>query len=166
MASSLGFNGGLTCALKVNDLENAVKGYEEDTADLTALFRVRDENVYMDDCVEIFFDVNLDRRSFHQIVVNSIGTIFDIYESGERDGDEETLQWNGDHRVAVRVEPTFWILEMEVPFRSLEVEVKRGDMWGFNAARVRIAHGGEFDQWVPTHGYSGRPERFGLLVFD
>jgi len=29
MASSLGFNGGLTCALKVTDLENAVKWYEE-----------------------------------------------------------------------------------------------------------------------------------------
>ena len=33
-------------------------------------------------------------------------------------------------------------------------------------AGERIAHGGEYDQWVPTFGYSGRPDRFGLLIFD
>ncbi len=143
-----------------------VRGYEEDTADLTTEHTDRDGLVHTDDCVEVHFDVDLDRRTFHQIVVNSLGTIADFHVGRVQNFDSAS-EWNGDQRVATAVEPTHWMLEMEVPFRTLGIEaVRAGDLWGFNVARVRIAHGGEYDQWVPTYGYSGRPDRFGLLLFE
>ena len=144
----------------------AVRGYEEDTADLTAVQTDRDANVHMDDCVEVHFDVDIDRRTFHQIIVNSLGTIADFQVGAVQIWDSAT-EWNGDERVATAVEPTYWSVEMEVPLRTLGVEqVRPGDLWGFNIARVRITHGGEYDQWVPTYGYSGRPDRFGVLLFE
>jgi len=144
-----------------------VRGYEEDTADLTAVHTDRDGLVHTDDCVEVHLDVNLDRRTFHQIVVNSLGTVADFYIGGTQQDWQNASEWNGDQRMAIAVEPTYWMVEMEVPFRTLGVEeIRGGDLWGLNVARVRIAHGGEYDQWVPTFGYSGRPDRFGLLLFE
>jgi tetratricopeptide (TPR) repeat protein len=146
----------------------AVKGYEENTQDLTARHKTRDDPVWFDDCAEVFFDIDLDRRTFYQIVVNSLGTKADLFYAMDKRREEETeLQWDGDQRVATRVEPAYWIMEMEVPFSNFgDVQIKRGDIWGFNVARVRITHGGEYDQWIPTYGWALRPDRFGFLVFD
>lgn len=143
-----------------------VRGYEEDTRTLTAARDTRDGDVYMDDCVEVHVDIDLDRSSFHQFVVNSIGTIADYYQKGGG-WDTQGQQWDGLHNVATRVEPTYWTLEMEVPLAAMGVDgVRPGDLWGFNIARVRIAHDGEYDQWTPTYGFSGRADRFGLLQFE
>lgn len=144
----------------------AVKGYEKDTSDLSAAVTTRDGLVHQDDCVEVHLDVELDRSSSHQFIANSLGTIADYYHArgGESGGDD---QWNSEARVAARVEPTFWSVEMEVPFRDLGVDtVQPGQLWGFNIARVRITHGGSYDQWVPTYGFSLRPDRFGVLLFE
>ena len=64
------------------------------------------------------------------------------------------------------MEDTFWVVEMEIPFKTLEgVRVKKGDIWGFNVSRVRIGVS-ESGQWIPTYGHPLMPDRFGLLVFD
>lgn len=140
----------------------AVKGYEEDTSTLTATVTERDGGVHQDDCAEIFFDVDLDRRFFHQTIVNSLGTITDVTADTSYSDD-----WNGNQRVATGVEPTFWTLEMEWPIGPMGVErIETGDIWGFNVARVRIANGGEYTQWAPTYGFSGRADRFGVVVFE
>jgi hypothetical protein len=143
----------------------AVKGHEEDTSDLTAVVTDHDGGVWRDDCVEIFFDVGLDRSSFKQFIVNSLGTMGDYnYQGGTSTG---AMGWTGQQRAATRVEPDFWSLEMELPLSTLEADpVQSGDLWGFNIARVRIANGGEYDQWTPTYGFSGRPDRFGVILFE
>jgi len=145
-----------------------IVGYEENTQDMIARYTVRDSDVYLDDCAEVFFDTNLDQQSFYQVVANSIGGMIDAHVRSPKNSDEaEARQWNGDQRVATRVEPGFWEFEMEMPFRSLgNVQVQPGDIWGFNVARVRIAFGGEYTQWMPTYGSAWRTDRFGLLVFD
>jgi hypothetical protein len=58
-------------------------------------------------------------------------------------------------------------MEMELPFATFgEIQIKKGDIWGFNASRVRIANAAEYNQWVPTYGFVLRPNYFGMLVFD
>jgi len=142
-----------------------VKGYEESTKDLTAQRKQRDEPVWMDDCAEMFFDTNHDYNTYYQIVVNSIGTVGDY--ALERERTEEGEAWNGTYEVATKVEEKFWALEIEVPFKEIgATRVKKDTIWGFNVARVRIAHKGEYDQWVPTYGFSLRRALFGFLTFE
>ena len=142
-----------------------VKGYEPSTEDLAAFFTQRDTEVWNDDCVEIFLDTNLDHQTYYQIIVNSLGTITDVYFDGEkRFGDRA---WNGNFRAAGRVEEEFWTAEVEIPAGELHDEaIHRGTVWGFNVARNRVAHGEEYGQWVPTFGIALRPERFGFLVLE
>ena len=45
MASSLGFNGGLTCALKVTDLENALMLYQELKSEATERLKAERERL-------------------------------------------------------------------------------------------------------------------------
>ena len=145
----------------------AVKGYEDDTSTLAASHSTRDSNVWRDDCADLFFDVNLDQRTFYQLTTNSIGAIFDINYDAKTGGNGGAGNWNGLQRVGTKVEPTFWVMEMELPFASFgEIEVERGDIWGFNASRVRIANAAEYNQWTPTYGLVLRPDYFGMLVFD
>lgn len=142
-----------------------VKGYEESTKDLTAQYKKRDDPVWWDDCAEMFFDTDHDYNTYYQIIVNSIGTIADL--SKTRDQTSGGEEWDGTYKVATQVEEKFWALEIEIPFKEIgATRVKKGTIWGFNAARVRIAHKGEYDQWVPTYGSSLRPDLFGFLIFE
>jgi thioredoxin-like negative regulator of GroEL len=147
----------------------AVKGYEETTKDLRANVKERDGFVHTDDCAEIFFDPDRDYNTFNQIIVNTLGTIADYVYDPRKNifGQGAAQAWNGNFRLATKVAETFWVLEIEVPFKELGVPTPpRGAIWGFNASRVRIAHEGEYDQWVPTHGLSLRPALFGFLIFS
>ena len=137
----------------------ATKGYEEpSTGGMTANVKNRDERVAGDDCVEVFLDTEYDHRTYYHIMVNSIGTIAD---QKNRD-----MNWNGDFQVATDVADTFWTLEIKIPFKTLEEKVKKGTVWGFDIARVRIGNASEYGQWVPTYGSAHRPDRFGLMIFE
>ena len=58
-------------------------------------------------------------------------------------------------------------MEIEIPAAQLHgAHIRRGDVWGFNVARVRIANASEYGQWVPTYGFALRPDRFGFLLFE
>ena len=45
-----------------------------------------DQDVYGDDCVEMFLDISGERRKYYQIVANALGTIYD--------GTAEGYDWN------------------------------------------------------------------------
>lgn len=49
--------------------------------------------MYRDDCVEIFLDANRDSRTYHHLIVNSLGTVSDRYVDGS-DGMADH-SWNG-----------------------------------------------------------------------
>ena len=141
----------------------AVKGYEPSTKTMAASLTERDSGVSRDDCTELYLDTNHDYSTYYQIIVNSLGTIFD--QAVTSSGRDET--WNGKYAVATAVEDTFWTCEIEIPFKELDdARVKKGTVWGFNVARVRIGNASEFGQWVPTYGAAHRPDRFGFLFFD
>ena len=142
-----------------------VKGYESSTGNLAAKERNRDGSVWGDDCVEIFIDTNHDYRTYYHIGVNSLGTVADGYNAGS--SSTGSRSWNGEYKVATSVQDTFWTCEMKIPFKTLDdTEVRKGTLWGFNMARVRIANASEYGQWVPTYGFAHRPGGFGFLIFD
>lgn len=140
-----------------------VKGYEPSTTGLRANVTERDGPVHADDCVEAFFDTQRDEQSYYHLMVNTLGTIADQNRLGGRAPVDAS--WNGAYELKTAVEDTFWTLEIKIPFKEFEAKVKRGTVWGFNIARVRIANASEYGQWVPTYGSSHRPDRFGFMIF-
>ena len=144
----------------------AVKGYEPSTASLVANTTQHDgRQISRDDCVEIFFDVGQDYRTFHHIIINSLATYQDkIRDTQAGYGD---LTWEGVSAAAASVSDTYWAAEIELPFTSFtDQKIAPGTIWGFNVARVRIGNAAEYGQWIPTYGSAHRPDRFGFLIFD
>ena len=142
-----------------------IKGYEPSTKTLTAREKRRDMDVHKDDCVEMQMDTNHDYRSYYHLIVNTLGTISDSYNQGGRACGDPS--WNGDYTIATAVEDTFWVCEIEIPFKQVgNPRVRRGTLWGFNVARVRIGNASEYGQWMPTYGTPHRPGRFGFLFFE
>lgn len=142
-----------------------VKGWEPETGNLQAGATNRDENAWQDDCVELFFDPDRDRRTFWQIVINSTNTVFDQHSDGT--GPQGNTGWNGEFDSATHVAEDYWSVEVAIPMAQFgEGETGAGAVWGANLARIRIANASEYGQWVPTYGSALRPDRFGYLVFE
>ena len=147
----------------------AVKGYEEDTSTLSAKHEQRDGAIWRDDdSMALFLDTNFDQRVYYQIYVNSIGATMDRHIGADLSKEASIdYSWDPEIRLGVRIEPTYWIAEIEIPFDSLvDVDVKEGDIWGLNVGRLRVAHGGESLLWAPTYGLLRRPSRYGVMIFQ
>jgi type III secretion system FlhB-like substrate exporter len=143
-----------------------VKGYEPRTDNLRAEKTQRDDNVWQDDCVEIYLDTNHDARTYYQLDVNSLGALDDISYSIEENRLSGGFDWNADIETGALVAKTFWSMELAVPIAEFNgSRVEPGTVWGFNVAQVRIANNSESAQWAPTYGWSQQPDRFGFLVF-
>ena len=97
--------------------------------------------------------------------MNSIGTLLDLHHTGDN-GFDQAIKWNGKFDIATDVQGDYWTAEMAIPVAELgNASIVKGDIWGFNVARVRIP-AAEYGQWAPTYGSAHRPQRFGFLVFD
>ena len=117
-----------------------------------------------DDCFELFIDADLDQRSYHQIIVNSIPILADFYNDGSaRHG---TPDWDGAIGVASISEKGRWSVELTLSARDLGGKaLEKGRLWGFNAARYHVASD-EYGQWLPTPNSAHRPDHFGFLLFE
>jgi len=108
--------------------------------------------VWMDDCVEMFFDGNLDQATFRQIIINSVGTVGTVENGGG--------EWLPPVQRAARVGDGTWYAELSVPISELGLTQTS---FGLNLCRERRAGGGlELSCWSPTGGGFAQPERFGL----
>ncbi len=92
--------------------------------------------------------------------MNAIGTIWDAHRRNR----EIDTSWNGNYDLVTKIEDKFWTLEIGIPFVDLgNAKVERDTMWGFNVARMRVEVA-EYGEWARTR--LGRPQGFGLIVFD
>ena len=122
----------------------------------------RDGNVWHDDCVELWLDVNYNRRSTFHFLFNSLGTVCDLREWDQEVDDPLAIQagakkiihkgeveWNGPCEVKTSKGKDFWTVEVAIPARSLGVEqIIPGSRWGLNAARTRRSGGAyELSSW-------------------
>ena len=94
----------------------------------------RDSDVYSDDSVELFLDVTGERSGYAQLVVNSLGTVFDRSSEAE--------DWNAEGITAVAAkDKDAWSLEVYVPFSAFKncPPIKIGSIWYGNFTRSRMA---------------------------
>jgi len=145
------------------DGENLYVGlrcHEPNLAGLQVKVAERDGPTWSDDCVELFLDTNLDRKTYYHYAINAAGFVYDGY------GFDST--WDGPCRVEAGREENAWVVEMAVPWQTLEMEPpKSGTTLGLEIVRARIQGGREVSQWAPTLNKSNHtPERFGVLVIQ
>jgi hypothetical protein len=149
----------------------------------------RDESLWTEEVLEIFFAPRGPGSPYVELQVNPLGTIFDARfesppgSSGDRRADiERARTWDLDGlEVAVHVEGSlndganpdeFWSVEMWIPFAGLELEgapPQAGDRW-----RVNLYRFDRPDQET-THAYAWstgprgdfhRVQEFGVWTFD
>lgn len=124
------------------------------------------DQVWADDCVELFFDTNLDRRSYVHFGINSLGVREDEVMDPTSGFDQiARWSWAGDARIAAHVGADFWSLEFQLNFGQKELPPpSSGTVWGFNL--VRNYRGEQYNQWVRTYGSGLRPDNFGMLLYE
>ena len=124
---------------------------EEYMGQITATITEPGGPVWQDDCVEIFIDANRDRKSFYQIVVNSLGVSATACDPG---GD-----WQPSvTAAAVRGDAT-WSAEVRIPLADINLA---GSTFGLNFCRERRpTEVMELSCWSPTGGRFGQPDKFG-----
>ena len=108
--------------------------------------------VWRDDSVELFFDINCDRQSYSQFVVNVLGA---------------RHPKSPDWQAAVGRTQQGWVAEVAIPLEML-AKAGAGDVWGFNACRNRPARPQAppaNSSWAPVDGSYHQPARWGYLVF-
>ena len=148
------------------DLFVGYKVFEPSTKLLTATAAIDDQAaISRDDGIELFFDVNHDLATYFHIAANSLGSVTDQFNAGKgRRGD---VEWNGAVVAMAHIGEGDWSLELRLPAHRLaNSRISAGDVWGFNAGRIRTVGGFTYAQWAPTYGSAHRPDRFGYLLFD
>jgi hypothetical protein len=136
-----------------------IRCHEENMEGLKETVTMRDGSVWHDDDVELFFDVDHDHDDFYQLMANSLGTRFDA-KTGAR-------TWDAQWQAATSKEEDAWLMEVAIPFASLETEPPAvGDVWGLNVCRERQAgRATSLHNWANVQGNFLRPWLFGHLYF-
>lgn len=136
-----------------------VRCHEENMAGLKETVTMRDGSVWHDDDIELFFDVDHDHDDFYQLMANSLGTQFDAKTGAQT--------WDAQWQAATSKEADAWLLEVAIPFASLETGPPAiGDVWGMNVCRERQAGRDRvLSNWANVQGNFLRPWLFGHLYF-
>lgn len=132
----------------------AIRCAEPNVAGVRAEVTEDGGTVWGDDCVELFFDGNLDLQTYRQIVVNSLGVATSI--------DHGTGDWQPAIERAASVGEDSWTVELAAPINELAI---LGSEFGLNICRERRADGDtELSCWSPTGRGFGQPASFGLAT--
>ncbi|MEM9017207.1 MAG: metallophosphoesterase [Verrucomicrobiota bacterium] len=120
----------------------------------------RDGDLSGNDTVELFFDTNLDQKTYYQFTVNPRGTLHDS-RNGEKD-------WDSGAKVATGREEGAWVIELAIPLADLGADPGEHSTWGFQMTRHRPRLDGRRSyQWSPTFWYGNAlPSFFGRLALQ
>lgn len=115
--------------------------------------------VFGDDDVELFFDADLDRKTFHRLMVNPKGTTLSSGPEGLS---------SFDFVVATAIGEDYWSAEFAIPFAELgRATPTRGERWGANMRRHRTQADPPQSDWSKMRTHPPYElARFGRLVFD
>ena len=120
-----------------------------------------DSSVWLDDTLEILVDPNPATPTYHHLVINPIGTVFDqhIEANYPLDSDFETAykriaepDWDSRAQVKTQITPTFWSVEVALPRDVLESSSLKN--WRFNLHRKiqgSSSKATEYSYWSPTY---------------
>lgn len=109
------------------------KCYESKPKSMKAAYKQRDGNIWMDDSVELFLDVNRKKGGYYHFIVNSQGAVFDQFcipgEVGAK------ADWNASGiKIATGKGNGFWTVEFSVPLKNFK---DISSVWGINLARSK-----------------------------
>lgn len=132
-----------------NYLYIAFKAYDED---IWGYYNKRDDPLYREDVLELFFKTNPDKNPYYEFEWNPLNTIFDalIPKRHAYGNLYRITRWNVPGlKSAVKItgtlnkwddKDTYWTLEAAIPFASmptLKGEIpEQGDKWIFHVARI------------------------------
>ena len=118
-------------------------------------------NVWLENYVDLFFHPAGSGDSYRQLMFNTLGTPqgFIYTKTGK-------TSWLPAVKIAVSRTAKGWDAEVMIPLKELTAAKEiRGDIWGFNACRVRrVTTPASGVCWSPTFGGFHNIERFGKLV--
>ncbi len=87
-----------------------------------------DVNIWQDDAVEVYLNLDPETDGFFQFIFNSAGT---LYDSKNND-----IKWSIDFPYSNQVSPDIWTLEMAIPFEKLGIRVpEEKEHWRINICR-------------------------------
>jgi len=135
---------------------------EEHMKKLEAKVARRDvDDIWSDDCVELFLDPSGKRVSYYQLIINSKGALWDAWHSEAANPDKT---WQSKAAVAAKVGPSGWSLEVGLPLSAFDRAAEQQAAWAFNVSRLRRP-GAELVYWSPVfNDTSHAPEQFGILT--
>lgn len=88
---------------------------------------------YATDCVELMIDPSGGSEHYFHFVINSINKRCEALRA--QGGHVSDTSWTTELRSAVQRGQDYWTAEIELPYRSLELEGAQPESWSFNAAR-------------------------------
>lgn len=140
----------------------AIKLYEKDMKKLKATITQRgDQNLWMDDSVEIYFDSNATSIGFRKFIVNALATQSSLYRMDPANVDPA---WSPEGwQVATSKDDKAWYLEGFFPWCDLGKSASDGDLWRFALCRFSWAAGHLASSAVGA-SYTA-PERYGWILF-
>lgn len=154
-----------TTALIAHDSRNLYLGInceDPNPASLVKEHHRRDSEVYIDDCVEVFVDANLDFKTYYHFLVNAGNVQRD--ERGDLGGTPlYDVSWDARWESAVAIGERGWTVELAIPFDQLGIELSRDEAIGLNLCR-HVASTRELSCWVPTQGGFHNPHRHATLI--
>lgn len=138
---------------------------EPQIENLRGKYTEHDNDVYADDCLEVFFDPAGEGRYYHHFIVNVKGAWFDDYNADY--GLVHGKLWDLPLQTATTVDAAakVWRLEVRIPLAALQLKGDAGNTWLWNVTRERQAGGNlELSTWSPLKGNFHLPRMFGKLT--
>ncbi len=136
--------------------------YKAYDRDIFALHTERDSRTCEDDVLELFFKTDPKGEAYYNFEINALGAVYDAYQPRRSfaGGDHRWSRWNSEGlKAAVCVKGTlndpsdedeYWILQLALPFRDLEIPGKKapepGDIWLYLLARY------DYSVYLPGDG--------------
>ena len=142
-----------------------------------------DSAVWLDDTLEILVDPDPKTPTYHHLVINPIGTVFDQHIKadyplapafGPAYKKIAKPDWDSRAQVKTQIAPTFWSVEIALPRDTLEPATSEN--WRFNLHRKTQDNftessskpGVEYSYWSPTFDevqpwWPHWPDRMGII---
>jgi hypothetical protein len=114
-----------------NALYIGVTCYDSEPARIMSYQRRRDEGLPADDKIQLMIDTFLDGRTGYFFELNPQGAMTDALQSPT----DTNRAWDGIWDARVRQSEIGWVLEMELPFQTLNFN-PNSDTWGINFQRT------------------------------
>jgi len=120
----------------------------------------RDGLVWLDDSIEIFFDINPEGRLDYQFLINPNNVFADSYI---RDG-----KWNGDITTMTAIGSNTWSAELSITWETLGFSKAPDSATRINSNFVRNNHNvtDESSQWSPTFGGNHVLDMYGIMEIE